>query len=80
MAVARPDRSETMAIEPAPMVPEVKLRVPYVQTSEAVKLPPPPPVIVRVEAYVSFQTSAAKAPKVESVLPEVVQTSAAVIL
>ena len=39
-----------------------------------------PPVTVRVGAYELFQTSAARAPKVESVLPEVVQTSAAVML
>ena len=66
VAVARPERSETRAMDPAPMVAELKLRVPYVQISEMAimfEAEVVPPVIVLVPFV---QTSAAKVPKVVS--------------
>ena len=83
VAVARPDRSDTFAREPDVRVLSVRLRVPYDQTSDAAIMLDDdvvPPVTVLVDAYVLFQTSAAREPNAVRVLVGEAQTSAAVML
>jgi hypothetical protein len=82
--VAKPDvaevTSDVLARVPDVSVLSVRLRVAYPQTSDAASMfdeVDEPPVIVLVEAYVLFQTSAASAPKAESVLVGEAQTCAA---
>jgi hypothetical protein len=72
--------SDVLERVPDVNVASVKLRVAYAQTSDAANIlleVDEPPVIVLVEAYVLFHTSAASAPNDERVLPPADQTCAA---